>query len=153
MIASLETEEKCCPDECVQSRIWLQVDGQDLLHNDRDILQEGKCLNDRRINYAQKRLKMQFPCLEGLNLTLYPTKAQKSKTKGLQVIHCKKRDRWVMTLPVKQMRQWFLTRPLIPLTMKQRVSSRIFLKMMGKSKYPCRKCKSRADQMTVVFSL
>ena len=77
-IKSSETEKERCPGEPVESRIWLHVDGQHLLYSDWDILQEGGHLNDRHINYAQKLLKLLFPCLEGLNLTLYQSKEQKS---------------------------------------------------------------------------
>ena len=102
---SSENEEQCCPGEPVQ--IWLQVDGQHLLHSDCDILQEGRCLNDKHINYAQKLLKLQFSCLEGLNLTLYQNKEQKSKKKKGYKLSTARREIigwWPQTLPVKQMR-------------------------------------------------
>ena len=153
MITSSETEDKCCTGEPVQSRIWLQVDGQDLLHTDWDILQEGRCLNDRHINYAQKLLKLQFQCLEGINLTLFQSKVQKSKIKeGLQEIHCKKRDHWVVASNLACETNEAMVFDLSFDSVGDETES-VIKKIMGKLKYPCRKCKSKADQTTVVFSL
>jgi hypothetical protein len=94
LVVSSDTED--CPGEPLSSTIWQQVDGHHLFYSDRDILQEGRRLNDRHINYAQKLLKLQFPCIEGLNLTLYQHKKQEKIKEGLQVIHCKERDHWVL---------------------------------------------------------
>ena len=58
----------------------------------------GERLSDTEINIAQKMLKIQFPNVNGLNLTLCQTTDKKSElhiTNWLQIIFCKDRSHWV----------------------------------------------------------
>ena len=56
-------------------------------------------LSDIEVNTAQKILKIQFPKINGLDLTLYQEKDQHVKlfpTNWLQIIFCKGREHWVV---------------------------------------------------------
>ena len=90
---SLENGEQCCPGEPVQ--IWLQVDGQHLLHSDCDILQEGGHLNDKHITFKAavflpRRFKSDSIPKQGAEkqnkrrATYYPLQEERSLGGGLK---------------------------------------------------------------------
>ena len=55
---------------------WLKLHKAVLKECDKRLLQNGERLNDHHINYAQTMLRMQFPYLEGLQLTFLQEKHQ-----------------------------------------------------------------------------
>ena len=62
--------------------------------SDRTILLDGQRLNDRHVNYAQMLIRVQFPKLNGLILTLKPFLISNQEN-AIQIIHCKN-DIWVV---------------------------------------------------------
>lgn len=75
--------------------IWLEFESSRLTLSDRVVLRDGGRLNDRHVNFAQKLLKMQFPCVDGFRLTLQQSKEQPKIGEGIQIIHCRG-DHWVV---------------------------------------------------------
>ena len=71
-----------------------------LSHTDREILRNGRWLNDKHINYAQSILKKQFPHLDGWWNTLLLHKEQKKIKKGVQMIHTHG-NHWIIALNVR----------------------------------------------------
>lgn len=68
MELDLECEDSG-PDQLkpIGDRIWLDLHGCHMLNSDRDALMDNRRrLNDRHVNFAQKLLKLQFPCVDGL---------------------------------------------------------------------------------------
>ena len=59
-------------------------------------------LSDLHINFAQTLLKLQFPCVNGLQNTLLQSKNNPDKPlqDQLQVIHCCTRDHWIVASTV-----------------------------------------------------
>ena len=56
----------------------------------------GEKLSDEDINHAQKILKLQFPNLNGLKLTLHQENFSSEPTSNwLQIIHYCERDHWI----------------------------------------------------------
>ena len=69
---------------------WLSFHNIQLTVEDRDILGNGECLNDKHINFAQEILKQKFPNIYGLRSTLlHKTELQSvpSCSSFLQIIH------------------------------------------------------------------
>ena len=63
----------------------------------------GEKLSDIEINIAQKILKIQFPKLNGLNLTLCQNSDKKTEfliTNWLQIIFCKDKSHWVVATTI-----------------------------------------------------
>ena len=60
-----------------------------LLKKDKTILEQGKWLNDRIINGAQKLLKRQFPLIDGLHSTISIAANQADVLRGgaIQILH------------------------------------------------------------------
>ena len=56
----------------------------------------GEKLSDLHINHAQKLLKQQFSCCNGLQCTLLQSKKYVGKPHQLQVIHCCSRNHWIV---------------------------------------------------------
>ena len=52
-------------------------------------------MNDRHIDFAQKLLKLQFPCVDGFRLTLQQKKKQTKIGEGVQIIHCRN-EHWIV---------------------------------------------------------
>ena len=70
--------------------LWLEIERSRLFLSDKDILiQDGGRLNDQHIDFAQKLLKLQFPCVDGFRLTLQQKKKQTKIGEGVQIIHCR----------------------------------------------------------------
>ena len=55
---------------------WLHMDGLVLSQLEKELLRDGKWLNDKHINFAQALLKKQFPSIDGWKLTLQQEKAE-----------------------------------------------------------------------------
>ena len=76
-------KEACVP--------WLSFHNIQLTVEDRDILGNGECLNDKHINFTQEILKQKFPNIYGFSSTLllHKTELQSvpSCSSFLQIIH------------------------------------------------------------------
>ena len=90
----LEMEEKVEGRSSLDEAKWMDLDGIQLLQSDKRLLHVGR-LNDKHINFAQCLLKKQFPCLEGLMLTILQTKVKKKIVCGLQIIHSRN-NHWIV---------------------------------------------------------
>lgn len=67
-----------------------------LTTSDKQLIEEGKKLNDYHINYEQAMLKLAFPNIQGLQNTLFQEKLKLNVTRSIvQVIHIKG-DHWVV---------------------------------------------------------
>ena len=63
---------------------------------DTQLIVMGDRLTDREINHSQKILKLQFPELNGLRLTLCQETPSNEPTQNwLQIIHCHQREHWI----------------------------------------------------------
>ena len=76
----------------VSPRPWLSLDsGCCLSEDDKTIISSGAWLTDQHMNFTQKVLKNQFPCLNGLQSTLLLSKPHcsmvLSPTNYLQIVH------------------------------------------------------------------
>ena len=63
----------------------------------------GEKLSGIKVNTAQKMLRIQFPTINGLDLTLCPEKDKHIKlypTNWLQIIFCKGREHWVVATSI-----------------------------------------------------
>ena len=71
---------------------------------DLEMVIMGEMLTDLHISAAQSALKRQFSNLNGLESTLYQTKKavlNEAMVKNkLQIIHCKKRQHWIVATTV-----------------------------------------------------
>ena len=77
--------------------VWLKLEKNVLTWYDKEVISNHMELNDRHINYRQCLLKKQFPLVGGLLLTLLQNKPMKQKIVcGLQIIHCKERNHWIV---------------------------------------------------------
>ena len=67
-----------------------------LTTSDKQLIEEGKKLNNNHINYAQAMLKLAFPNIEGLQNTLLQDRLKLDVTRSIvQVIHIKG-DHWAV---------------------------------------------------------
>ena len=57
------------------NQIWLQVGSNKLTLFDKRVFEDEVELNEHHINYAKFLLKMQFPSMHGLQLTLLQEKS------------------------------------------------------------------------------
>ena len=74
---------------------WLQIEKFILTPSDRNILVQGKRLNDHHINFAQCLLKKQFTAISGLQLSLLQGRQQQAKIKnGIQIVYLNNRLHW-----------------------------------------------------------
>ena len=60
-----------------RSDIWVKVHDISLTFEDKHILEQGEKLTDKHINCAQRILKLKFPSINGLRLTLLQGQAHK----------------------------------------------------------------------------
>jgi len=68
---------------------WVKVHDISLTFDDKYILEQGEKLTDKHINCAQRILKLKFPSINGLRLTLLQNKAHKNKTtNAIQIFSC-----------------------------------------------------------------
>lgn len=96
-LCDLPPNETNCAVDHLQ-KIWLRFDGVCLTEEDKVNLVQGKKLNDRHINYAQRILHSQFPDIDGLGHTiLQRRKPAKAIQHGLQIIH-DRGDHWVVAV-------------------------------------------------------
>ena len=85
------------------NNIWIEKEGKSLNLADKVILEQGEELTDKHINMAQHLIKVQFPLIGGLQLTLLQQKLS-NISKGscttitIQAIHHKKRMHWITTM-------------------------------------------------------
>ena len=84
------------PTETQESNsTWVKVNDISLTNNDKDLLVHGEKLLDKHINLAQRILKLKFPKINGLRLTLLQDKPHKGPTdNALQIFHIGG-DHWV----------------------------------------------------------
>ena len=67
---------------------WLRCQDIVLTFRDRHILTDGELLEDQHLNFAQHLIKMQFPLINGLRLTVLQNQAHSRPTSGaLQIMH------------------------------------------------------------------
>ena len=84
---STETQER--------NNTWIKVKDISLTNYDKDLLVHGEKLSDKHINLAQRILKIEFPKINGLQLTLLQDKPHKEPTdNALQIFHTGG-DHWV----------------------------------------------------------
>lgn len=89
-----EPNEK--PELPTSSAIWLHFNDMILRENDKHAIENGECLTDEHINFAQRLLKNQFPKINGLRLTLLQGKAHNQATSNaIQVLHIKT-NHWIV---------------------------------------------------------
>lgn len=74
---------------------WIVFDGLRLSQFDKEVLYDGKQLNDNHISFAQGLLKYQFPCLNGLKSSLLQRKQQRKIQYGVQIIHSRG-NHWIV---------------------------------------------------------
>ena len=68
---------------------------------DTQLIIMGDELTDREINHSQKLLKVQFPKLNGLRLTLCQESPLNEPTRNwLQIIYCQRRKHWITTTTI-----------------------------------------------------
>ena len=105
--------------DCLEDT-WLKLDSAMLKQSNKRLQQIGERLNDHHIKYAQAILKKQFPCLEGLQLTLLQEKNQDKIQNGIQIIFCQSRQNWVVasTIVCGKMKLKFMTLFSMLLTQK-----------------------------------
>ena len=85
-----------CDVESLQSDTWMTYESNSLSLADKAIIVNGEKLNDRHMTFCQAVLKAQF-AVKGLTCTLFQEKEKEMKIKkGLQVIHMKSCDHWVL---------------------------------------------------------
>ena len=70
---------------------WVQHGDILLSTEDKAGIISGQQLNDEHINFAQKLLKAQFPCLNGLHSTLLQSHKQSlpESERVVQIVHCR----------------------------------------------------------------
>ena len=74
---------------------WVKVKDISLTNNDKNLLVHGEKLTDKHMNLAHRILKLNFPNINGLRLTLLQDKAHKEPTdNALQIFHTGD-DHWV----------------------------------------------------------
>ena len=80
------------------SAIWVTFERCTLLVDDKVIIETGKQLSDKHINFAQRMIKNQFPSVGGLKSTLLQTRKVKGQrtANSIQIVHCKKREHGVV---------------------------------------------------------
>ena len=66
---------------------WIMIDKTVLYQKDKEVLLNGKWLNDAYIACAQQLIKQQFPKVSGLQLTLLQQSAQPLGAHSLQILH------------------------------------------------------------------
>ena len=75
---------------------WLRCQDIVLTFRDRHILTVGELLEDQHLNFAQRLIKMQFPLINGLRLTVLQNQAHSRPTSGaLQIMHIKG-NHWIV---------------------------------------------------------
>lgn len=94
---SCEVDPTSCSNELKdEGKIWVRYAKSLLTMNDREILLNGKELNDRHIHFASVLLKEQFPLTAGLNNTLFQDKCRNLPENSVQPVHCKSRNHWIV---------------------------------------------------------
>ena len=79
--------------------VWLKLEKVTLSVSDKEALCNHLELNDRHINYCQGLLKKQFPLIGGFILTLLQNTTLKDKIScGIQIIHCQRRNHWIVAV-------------------------------------------------------
>ena len=63
-----------------RNNTWVKVKDTSLTNYDKDLLVHGEKLSDKHINLAHRILKLQFPKINGLRLTLLQDKPHKEPT-------------------------------------------------------------------------
>ena len=88
------------------NQIWLQVESNKLTLFDKRVLEDEGELHDHHINYAQFLLKMQFPSMHGLHLTLLQEKklGMKLPAGSVQIIHNSRRHHWLVATTMRCLR-------------------------------------------------
>ena len=75
---------------------WLKFEDIVLTTNDKQLIENGMCLTDQHISFAQRLLRHQFPKMNGLRLTLLQDRPHSQPTvNALQVLHIKK-SHWIV---------------------------------------------------------
>ena len=59
---------------------WVKIEDISLTIGDKRIIEEGRMLNDKHINLAQRMIKQKFPSINGLHLTLLQDKPHTEQT-------------------------------------------------------------------------
>ena len=78
-------EHNYCKNEL--SKVWVRHGRSFLTTAERDMINYGKQLNDKHINYAQMVIRSQFS-IKGMQLTLYQHTKKPSENE-FQIIHCR----------------------------------------------------------------
>ena len=81
----IAVEHNYCKNEL--SKVWVRHGRSFLTTAERDMINYGKQLNDKHINYAQMVIRSQFS-IKGMQLILYQHTKKPSENE-LQIIHCR----------------------------------------------------------------
>ena len=103
------------------SNMWVKVKDISLTNNDKNLLVHGKKLTDKHMNLAHRILKLNFPNINGLRLTLLQDKAHKEPTdNALQIFHTGG-DHWVCatTIGTSGKKCWYMTQHILGGIMQQ----------------------------------
>ena len=74
--------------ESINHNVWLRVKDISLMNDDRRILETEEMLTDKHINFAQRLLKLSFPEINLLRLTVVQDKGYKEPTtNSIQILH------------------------------------------------------------------
>ena len=74
--------------ELINHNVWLRVKDISLMNDDRWILETKEILTDKHTNFAQRLLKLSFPEINLLRLTVLQDKEHKEPTtNSIQILH------------------------------------------------------------------
>ena len=81
--------------ESINHKVWLRVKDISLMNDDRRILETEEMLTDKHIIFAQRLLKLSFPEINLLRLTVLQDKEHKEPTmNSIQILHVNE-NHWV----------------------------------------------------------
>ena len=87
----------CSTDSIVDSNnIWLKIQDITLPLRDKQIILDGLRLSDQHINSAHRLLKLQFPSLNGLRLSLLQDEMKGPTCNAIQILHVMT-NHWILT--------------------------------------------------------
>ena len=88
--------------ESINHNVWLRVKDISLMNDDRRILETEEMLTDKHINSAQRLLKLSFPEINLLRLTVLQDKGHKEPTtNSIQILHVNSDHGFVLPLLLK----------------------------------------------------
>ena len=80
--------------ELINHNVWLRVKDISLMNDDRRILEIEEMLTDKHINFTPRLLKLSFPEINLLRLTVLQDKGHEPTKNSIQILHVNG-DHWV----------------------------------------------------------